>query len=65
MARDVDFTSLVVGGSIMDDELFFEEGFYDDGTPIDEDELDRLARDHYDMLYDAAFQDKVSQADFM
>lgn len=64
MARDVDFASLVVGGSIMDEELFFEEGFYNDGSPIDEDELDRLARDHYDMLYDAAFQQQVSAADF-
>lgn len=65
MDKDVDFTSLVPGGSIEDEELFWEEGFYSDGTPIDEDELDRLARDHFSLLYDAAFQQKVSQADFM
>jgi hypothetical protein len=65
MDKDVDFASLVPGGSLADEELYWEQGFYADGTPIDEDELDRLAQDHFALLYDAAFQNKVSQADFI
>jgi hypothetical protein len=65
MAKEVDFTSLVPGGSFCDAELFWQEGFYVDGTPIDEDELDRLAHEHFDMLHDAAFQQQVAIADFM
>jgi len=63
MAKDVDFTSLVVGGSVIDQELFFEEGFFTDGTPITQDELDRLANEHYDMLFDAAYNDAVGRAE--
>lgn len=65
MHKDVDFTSLVPGGSIQDEELFWQEGFYVDGTPIDEDELDRLAQDHFALLYDAAYDNAVGQAEAM
>lgn len=65
MDKDVDFTSLIPGGSLQDEELFWEEGFYADGTPIDEDELDRLAQDHFALLYDAAFEKQVELADHL
>lgn len=65
MTKEVDFTSLVPGGSFRDEELYWEEGYYMDGSPIDEDELDRLAHEHFDLLYDAAFQQLVAIADFM
>lgn len=65
MDKDVDFTSLVPGGSLKDEELFWEEGFYVDGTPIDEDELDRLAQDHFALLYDAAFDKQVDRAEYL
>jgi hypothetical protein len=65
MDKDVDFTSLVPGGSLEDEELYWQEGFYADGTPIDEDELDRLAQDHFALLYDAAFEKQVERADYL
>ena len=65
MIKDVDFTSLVPGGSLADEELYWQEGYYDDGTPIDDDELDRLAQVHYAMLYDAAYESLVGQAEAM
>jgi hypothetical protein len=65
MDKDVDFTSLVPGGSLTDEELYWEEGLYLDGTPIDEDELDRLAQDHFALLYDAAYDNAVSKAEYM
>lgn len=65
MIKDVDLTSLVLGGSLADEELFWEEGCYVDGSPIDEDELDRLAQDHFSLLYDAAFDKQVSGAEYM
>ena len=65
MPPEIDFQSLVPGGSVQDEELYWEEGFYVDGSPISEEELDRLAIDHFDMLYDAAYQKMVGVADFI
>ena len=65
MIKDVDFTSLIPGGSLSDEELYWQEGYYNDGTPIDDDELDRLAQAHSDMLYDAAYEAAVGQAEAM
>lgn len=59
MTKDFNFKSLVLGGSLESEELYWKEGYFTDGTPIDEDELDRLAHEHYTMLYDAASQQRV------
>lgn len=65
MDKEVDLKSLVPGGSLANEELYWQEGFYVDGTPIDDDELDRLAQDHFAMLYDAAFEKQVELADYL
>lgn len=59
MTKDVDFDSLVLGGSLESEELYWKEGYFTDGTPIGDDELDRLAQEHYGMLYDAASRQQV------
>ena len=63
MSKNVDFKSLVPGGSLSEEDLYWEEGFYEDGTPMNCDELDRLAQDHFAMLYDAAYESAVGQAE--
>lgn len=63
MTKDIDFASLVPGGSLVNEELYWEQGCYTDGTSIDEDELDRLATDYYSLLYDAAYENAVGRAE--